>query len=627
MIFHRAVDSTERTDSPPSSLSPDMTPSSPSTPTVSSPATAVPSPDRASSPGRRAFLTAGAAAGALAIAGPLVAADTPTDRNDDDPIVARLIRENDALVLAQLALQDLRPGVRGHGGVPDPYGIPSANATGAFLGVLACAFASPTSQHYRSPRLREAMLLASQALLDLQHEDGTIDLAITNFRSPPDTAFVTENVAPAYEILRSDPGSDAAPILERLERFLRHVGDALATGGVHTPNHRWVVCAALAVLHDLFPDSRYPARIEQWLAEGIDLDPDGQYTERSTTIYSAVVNRAFLTLAHRMNRPDLRDPVRRNLDMTLYYLHPDGEVVTEGSRRQDRQLRGTLVRYYAAYREMAVREGNGQFASAVAQIEAESPASVVRELPSFLTESILRRRLPAATPLPSNYRKHFKHSQLARIRRDALSATLLAGTTTFFSLRRGSAALEAVRLSSAFFGKGQFQSEAIEEIDGRLRLKQSLRGPYFQPLTPEKIAELRSYAGMESNGLLRQDHRASRTQSNIQSLESTVDLVEHPGRLELHFRIEGTDHVPLAIELAFRRGGVLEGVEPVKGVADAYLLRSGIGRFRLGDDVISFGPGSTEHTWTQLRGALGKWDGQSVYLTGFTPFRFTLTLS
>ncbi len=604
-----------------------MTPSSPSTPTVSSPATAVPSPDRASSPGRRAFLTAGAAAGALAIAGPLVAADTPTDRSDDDPIVARLIRENDALVLAQLALQDLRPGVRGHGGVPDPYGIPSANATGAFLGVLACAFASPTSQHYRSPRLREAMLLASQALLDLQHEDGTIDLAVTNFRSPPDTAFVTENVAPAYEILRSDSGSDAAPILERLERFLRHVGDALATGGVHTPNHRWVVCAALAVLHDLFPDSRYPARIEQWLAEGIDLDPDGQYTERSTTIYSAVVNRAFLTLAHRMNRPDLRDPVRRNLDMTLYYLHPDGEVVTEGSRRQDRQLRGTLVRYYAAYREMAVREGNGQFASAVAQIEAESPASVVRELPSFLTESILRRRLPAATPLPSNYRKHFKHSQLARIRRDALSATLLAGTTTFFSLRRGSAALEAVRLSSAFFGKGQFQSEAIEEIDGRLRLKQSLRGPYFQPLTPEKIAELRSYAGMESNGLLRQDHRASRTQSNIQSLESTVDLVEHPGRLELHFRIEGTDHVPLAIELAFRRGGVLEGVEPVKGVADAYLLRSGIGRFRLGDDVISFGPGSTEHTWTQLRGALGKWDGQSVYLTGFTPFRFTLTLS
>lgn len=599
----------------------------PTAPTVPSSSSAAPAPDRAASPERRAFLAAGAAAGALAIAGPLAAADARPTPNDEDPLVARLIRENDALVLAQLALQDLRPGVRGHGGVPDPYGIPSANTTGAFISVLACAYASPTSQHHRSPRLREALLLAADALLELQHADGTIDLAITNFASPPDTAFVTEYVAPAYEVLRSDPGSDAAPILARLERFLRHVGDALATGGVHTPNHRWVVCAALANLHHLFPDPRYPARIAQWLAEGIDLDPDGQYTERSTTIYSAVVNRAFLTLAHRLDRPDLREPVRRNLDMTLYYLHPDGEVVTEGSRRQDRQQRGTLVRYYAAYREMAIRDGNGQFASVVAQIEAESPAAVVRELPSFLTEPILRRRPPAAATLPSNYRKHFTHSQLARIRREAVSATLLAGSTTFFSLRRGSAALEAVRLSTAFFGKGQFQSERIEEVEGRFRLTQSLRGPYFQPLTPEKIAELRSYGGMENNGLLRQDHRASRTQSNVQSLESAVELIEHPDRLELQFRIEGTDHVPVAIELAFRRGGTLEGVEPVKGLAEAYLLRSGSGRYRLGNDVISFGPGRTEHTWTQLRGALGKWDGQSVYLTGFTPFRFTLALS
>lgn len=610
-----------------------MSSSTPSTPPFATSVHPTPAPGAAPSPGRRAFLTAGAAAGALALAGPLAAATAGAgagagaNRDEDDPLVARLIRENDALVPTQLSLQDLRPGVRGHGGVPDPYGIPSANTTGGFLAILACAFASPTSQHYRSPRLRDAMLLASQALLDLQHEDGTIDLAITNFRSPPDTAFVTEYVAPAYEILRSDPGSDAAPILGRLERFLRRVGDALAIGGVHTPNHRWVVSAALATLHDLFPDPRYPARIAQWLAEGIDIDPDGQYTERSTTIYSAVVNRAFLTLAHRLNRPELRDPVRRNLDMSLYYLHPDGEVVTEGSRRQDRQQRGTLVRYYAAYREMALREGNGQFASVVAQIEADSPGSVVRELPSFLTEPILRRRLPAAQPLPTNYRKHFKHSQLARIRRESLSATLLAGTTTFFSLRRGSAALEAVRLSTAFFGKGQFQSETIEEIDGRLRLRQSLRGPYFQPLTPEKIAELRTYGGMESNGLLRQDHRASRAQSNIQSLESVIDLVEHPDRLELQIQIEGTDHVPVAIELAFRRRGVLEGVEPVKGVAEAHLLRSGEGRYRLGQDVITFGPGRTEHTWTQLRGALGKWDGQSVYLTGFTPFRFTLALS
>lgn len=209
-----------------------MTPFTPTTPTVSSPSAAVALPERAPSPERRAFLAAGAAAAALTLAGPLAAAQASagaaTNRDEDDPLVARLIRENDTLVLAQLALQDLRPGVRGHGGIPDPYGIPSANATGGFIAVLACAFASPTSQHYRSPRLREAMLLASQALLDLQHEDGTIDLAITNFRSPPDTAFVTENVAPAYEILRSDP--DRTP-----RRSSRASNASSATSAMHSP--------------------------------------------------------------------------------------------------------------------------------------------------------------------------------------------------------------------------------------------------------------------------------------------------------------------------------------------------------------------------------------------------------
>ena len=91
--------------------------------------------------------------------------------------------------------------------------------------------------------------------------------------------------------------------------------------------------------------------------------------------------------------------------------------------------------------------------------------------------------------------------------------------------------------------------------------------------------------------------------------------------------IMGTDHVPVAIELAFRHGGVLRGVEPVQNIKDAYLLKSGAGRYEFANQVIEFGPGRAEHTWTQLRGALPKWDGQSVYVTGFTPFRITLRIA
>ena len=90
--------------------------------------------------------------------------------------------------------------------------------------------------------------------------------------------------------------------------------------------------------------------------------------------------------------------------------------------------------------------------------------------------------------------------------------------------------------------------------------------------------------------------------------------------------VAGTDRVPLAIELGFRRGGELAGVEPRRGTADAFLLREGTGEYRLGAEAIRFGPGRAEHTWTDLRGALPKLDALSVYLTGFTPFRATLRI-
>ena len=551
------------------------------------------------------------------------AAPSTADLSGDD-LLAGFIRANDAQIPALLAQQERRPGHRWLGGLPNEYGIPTAQGASGFISALACAACAPGSAYFNSTALVEPLHLAVGYLLAAQHADGTVDYYATNFHSNPDVAFILEVVGPACALLRANRVPALAGLADELGTFIKRGAEGLVVGGIHTPNHRWVVCAALAWAHMLFPDPRYVARIDQWLAEQIDLDPDGQYTEKSTTVYSPIVDRALVTVAHLLDRPALFEPVRRNLEMTLYYIHPDGEVVTEASRRQDRATRGNMNRYYFSYRHLALRDGNGRFAALCRQLERTSRHQL-GELAAFLVDPGLRRPLPPEVPLPTDYAKVFAYSNLARIRRGAASGTILAGNSTLFSFRKNSAALEAVRCATAFFGKGQFTGDALEVRDGRYTLRQKLEGPYFQPLTAAQIAD-GEHTRMAPNGTLADGSRAARARSNVQTQEAVVAITEAAGKFTLNFTVSGTDDVPVVIELAFRAGGKLEGVEPVPHVADAYLLRSGTGRYVLGADVIEFGPGRAEHTYTQVRGALPKSDGLSVYLTGFAPFTATLTI-
>ena len=571
---------------------------------------------------RREFILSSAAATALLALGARAAA-TPDSADD---LLRELIRGNDAHIPDLLAKQERRPGHRWLGGQVNEYGLHTPQNTAGLISALACAACAPTSKYFNSTELVEPLQLAITYLLKAQHPDGSVDFYATNFHSHPDTAFILEVVSPACQLLRANPTPAFKPVANELGNFIRIGGDGLVTGGVHTPNHRWVESSALAWANSLFPNPLYVARIDQWLAENIDLDPDGQYTEKSTTVYSPIVDRALTTVARLLDRPALLEPVRRNLEMTLFYIHPDGEVVTEASRRQDRYTRGSMARYYFSYRSLALHDNNGRFAAICRQIERTARNQLGGELSSFLTEPELLRALPADAPLPTDYAKHFSYSNLVRIRRGSASGTILATNTTLFSFRKNTAALEAVRFASAFFGKGQFNADTLEVRDGRYILRQKLDAPYYQPLSKEQIAH-GEHTKMAPNGTLTDGSRAARARSNIQNLESVVEITETAGRFTLTFSIEGTADVPVAIELAFRTGGKLTGVEPVPHIENAFLLREGTGRYTMGGDTIEFGPGHSEHTYTQVRGALPKWDGLSVYLTGITPFKASLTIS
>ncbi len=536
----------------------------------------------------------------------------------EEDIFTRMVKGSDSSVPKLLSRQEQRPGHRWLGGWADDFGIHSPMGTSGLIRTLAAVYLSAESGWYRRKDLVPRMEQAVKYLLAAQHGDGTIDLYTTNFHSPPDTAFAVEPLCDAVAVIRKFGGPELKPLAELLGRFLAGAARALCSGGIHTPNHRWVVCASLARIHDLYPQECLTARIDDWLGEGIDIDGDGQYTERSTTIYSPVVDRSFLALARLRNRPELLEPVRRNLEMTLFYLHADGEVATEGSRRQDQFQRGTLAGYYLPYRSLALSDRNGRFAATAKKIEEKSGESLSGYLAQFMAHPELRKSLPDSAPLPEDFFRHFSHSGLVRIRRGPVSATVLANNPTLLTFRKGAAVLEALRLASAFFGKGQFVSPTMEIAGNEMRLSQQLEGPYYQPLPP---------AYRRRDGDWFQMDRSRRPQSEVQKLDTVLIVREKDGRLEMDLEILGCERVPVAVEFCFRKGGELSGVVPVSGVADAFLLEKGMGRYRAEGQEIMFGEGQADHGWTLLRGALPKPNALSVYLTGFTPFRKRLTLA
>lgn len=505
------------------------------------------------------------------------------------------------------------------GGYIDDVEIPNPHTTSGFIAKACMLMSCQESAFFQSKEVLKDVEAAAKAMLKFQHSDGTIDLLATNFHSTPDTAFVLENIFPAYKFLKQSNTKGSENTLELLQKFLKNAGEGLIVGGIHTPNHRWVVSAALTKLNELFPDKRYIARIDQWLAEHIDLDPDGQYTEKSTNSYSPIVNRSLIIMAKGLNKPELLEPVLKNLEMTLFYVHPNGEVVTEASNRQDKGTIGNMSKYYYCYRFMALQKNNGEMAAMARQIEKTSTQEqLAGYLDYFLEDPTLWKELPADKPLPISYAKAFPYSGVVRIRRNNWDSTILSNNTGWLTFHKGNVVLQAMRIAASFFGKGQFQSETIEQQGDTWVLWKSLEGPYYQPLDKDKIS---------SDGDLDKMPRTLRKQSEVQQLGTVVKIKEVDNGLEIEINMSGTDGVPVSLELVFRPGGMFSGVAESTKKENAYLFSEEKGRYTVGNDSIHFSPGLVEHKNIQLRGALPPMDAPTVYLTGFTPFRHIIKLS
>ncbi|MFP6720808.1 MAG: hypothetical protein VCF25_11195 [Candidatus Poribacteria bacterium] len=310
--------------------------------------------------------------------------------------------------------------------------------------------------------------------------------------------------------------------------------------------------------------------MEQYLAETIDINADGEYIERSTGVYNAVCNRSLRLAADALNRPDLLEPVRRNLDLSYHMLHADGTVVTSFSQRQDHRTRVVLVNMVDSYYSMARRDGNG-FYAAVADWCEDNPEREV---------------------LLDSYAKVYPAAKLWRVRRNKTSATTGAGITTPFSAKHGQVELVSVNFSASYFAIAQFASETFEEVNGKIRMthesrdQDGRRPSYDMPLGREV-----TFGGFYNT-------RKERNTYELPPLLTTLEVEEVDGGFDLHVKSEDYDRVPFQIACDFVPGGELAfDSGTVRGkVNEITLLKQGYATYHISNDAISIGKSHKEQS-------------------------------
>ncbi len=559
------------------------------------------------------------------------------NKTEENNLLKRMVEANDKQVTNLLKSMDIQ-------GVWDPRRL------GYQFAMLSASFCHPGSVHHQNPQVALHLERIAKQLLELQRHDGTINSG--NLESPPDTAFVLEPLCAGMTILMQNKSEALDNSKRNIRKFILQAAEALTLGGVHTPNHRWVICSALARINTLYPEQKYINRINDWLGEGIFIDSDGHFPERSRN-YSEVESRSLITMGRLLKMPSLFEPVRKNLEMTYYYMEANGDLVTNDSRRQDQYSSKSIISYYLQYRYMAIFDSNRDFAAItrfIETLEGFEEEIMTHALIYFLEEPLLQKIMSDSNPLPDNYEKLFATSQLARIRRGETTITFFGGvdwpliiasgrsnSPNFFAYRKGEAILKYMRLSSRFFNMGYFYSEGLKKQEGIYILYKKLEVPYYQPLPARQRNAQGDYKLSPSidGRFWNKMSFDKRPISNVKTLETTVILKEDNGIAEITFGVIGQEGVMVTIELCFKEGGELSGVTAFDIQTDIHFLKEGMGQYRYGKDTIQFGPGVLAHKfvnrlegerYSSHHGTL-RTEGTMVYLTGMTPFEHKITFS
>lgn len=476
----------------------------------------------------------------------------------------------------------------------------------------ASVYLNEKSRYYKNETLLKAMEAALIFIKHCQREDGSFDYPSCNFKSAPDTSFCFKRLIATYRLfLKYTREEELVTLKTGYRAVLVKALNALLIGGFHTPNHRWGITAALMQGANLVKEENpelslaLTKRAEQYLSEGIDGNEEGEYAERSTGNYNAVVNNAMMAMYEESGDDSYLLYVERNLKMMLYYIDPDDTIFTQNSTRQDQGKADYPDKYLYQYLYMASKTGLEVFDHAAHKIikdNTERGDMAPECLHIIMLHDFMIEYEFKGYGFLETYHKHFEEAGVIRGKTPEYGYSILKGRSSFLFLKFKET-LIYLKIGESYCDIRNFIPQTMEEKDGVCVLTSVAKGWYYLPFTEKQ----------DTSDWWKMDH-TKREILNSSELKLTVTLKELSDGMEINVKAEGLDQVPLRVELCVPAGSILENehfhMKAAKG--EEMVLRDGFLTLHHENQKLLLGPGYGTHEFG------GHYSGEEINESGFT---------
>lgn len=512
-----------------------------------------------------------------------------------------------------------------------------AKPTIYMMATALALYLNSRSRYYKSEKLMEALQLAADGVARVQRKSGYIDYPCCNFFSAPDTSFCYKRLNDGYRLMKKyQDVADTTILQKKYLAIMRMAAEAIRDGGFHTPNHRWGICAALMQAAKLFADDAEFSkslmdRTVLYLQEGIDGNSEGEYAERSTGNYNAVVNNAMMAMYQCSKDVKYLGYVERNLNMMMYYIEPNDMVFTQNSTRQDQGKEIFMDKYLYQYLYLLAYDGTDGFIKLTPEEHArfdgaahqiiKGCAETGRQAPNCLHLLMIYDKTLDYTfencGFLKTYHKLFKEAGVLRVKKENYSYTVMKNRSAFLYFNVNG--LEAfLKIGESYCEIRNFVPDEMDVQEGKTVLSHTARGWYYLPWKEKQ----------NTSDWWQMDHK-KRDLMITSDLHTQVVITELADGLEISVDTDGLERLPLRMELCVPSQTTLENdhfcMETVAGksmvLSDDYVTMT------KGLTSIEFGPGACEHHFKgHYSGEEVNADGYTIYCNTYTPTKRVYTL-